>query len=104
MRQHRIGKTSAIKRCSELRIIERKNFKAKRGTRSDYQSFERFRRDLYGCGVNGATLAFSAGRALRKQWAKSNAKIRVTFGAGRKALDSFIRITVNGKRVLEGTV
>lgn len=91
-------------RGTSLRVIERKNHTAKRGIRSTYAEFEQFRRDLYGCGLNGSSLAFTAGRALRRQWAKAGARIRVTFGCGKKALDSFIRITVNGKKVVEGTI
>jgi hypothetical protein len=98
-------KTKTVgKRGTQLRIVERKDFRSKRGTRATYADFERFRRDLITSGHENALKVIAAGRTLRRQWSKSGAKLRITFGCGKRALDSFIRITCNGKAIYEQTI
>jgi hypothetical protein len=75
-----------------------------RAQRSTYTRFEQFRRELiHTCTHDGILTAIAAGRALRKRWA-SNVRLRVTFGAGQKALDSMVEIQRNGKRVFRAIV
>jgi hypothetical protein len=97
-------KKAVKKRGVQLRIVERKDYRSKRATRSTLADFERFRRELVCTGHENALKVIAAGKTLRKHWAKSGAKIRVTFGCGKRALDSLIKITCNGRSIYEQTI